>query len=81
MAALGINENDAIAAFGSIECRSVFQYRHLLHILRIEVEHEVDIVAIVKSRARLLHVLHHPIDHDEGLCIGRQRVQAANEHG
>ena len=80
VAALGLDENDAVAAFGSVECGGILQHGDLLYVLGVDVEQEVVIVAIVQRRTGFLHVAHNAVDHDERLGIGRERVQTAHKH-
>ena len=81
MTTLGGDEDDTISTLGTIESSTVLHDLNLLDIGRIDVQEEVGIVAIVESGTRLLHVTNDTINNDEGLCIGVERAETANEHG
>ena len=80
MAALGLDEHHAIASLSTIEGRGILENGDLLDVLGIDVEQQVGVIAVVEGVTRLLQILHHTVDHDEGLRIGRQRVESSDEH-
>ena len=67
---LGLNEDDTSSTLGTIEGSGILHDCHLLDILRIDIEQQVGVIAIVKRSTGLLHVLHHTIDDNQGLGIG-----------
>ena len=78
--ALGVDDDDTVAALCTIECSSILQHRDLLDILGIDIQHQVDVVTVVDCRAILLHVTNNTVDHNERLGIGRKRVKTTNKH-
>ena len=81
VAALRLNEHHAVGTLGAVEGGGVLQYRHLLDVLRVDVQQHVGVVAVMQRGTCLLHVLHDAVDDEEWLCVGIERVQAAYEHG
>ena len=81
LVALGLDEEHAIGTFGTVEGGSVFQDRHALNVVHVQVGQQVVVVAVVKHLARILHVHHDVVDDDQRLGVGIERVDALDEHG
>ena len=70
VATLRLDEHYAVGTLGAVEGSGVLQHRHLLDVLRVDVQQEVGVVAIVQRGTCLLHVLNDAVDDEEGLCVG-----------
>ena len=81
VAALGLDQDDTIAALGTIERRGILHHRDFLDIFRVDVEQQVGVVANMERRTVLLHILDDTVDDNEWLCVGIQRVKTTYKHG
>ena len=72
MATLGLDEDDAIAAAGTIEGSGVLQHRHLLYVGRHDIAQHIEEIAAVQHRTVTLHVELYAVDDDKRLRISIQ---------
>ena len=80
LVAARLDEDDAVTATGTVEGRAVAHHRHLLDVAGIQAGENVVVESLVEQLTAVLLLDDDIVDHNEGLCVGVQRVQTLNEH-
>ena len=81
MAALGLDEDNAVGATGTIEGCRILQHRHLVDILGRYRSQHIENVTLMEGYTALLHIQLHTVDNDKRLGIGIDGADASDEHG
>ena len=81
LVALGLDEDDAVGTFGTIDGGTVLQHLDTLDVVDIQVGQHVVEVTIVESSAVVLHIHDDIIDDHQRLHIAVERVDARHQQG